>query len=695
MKPYPVGPSLCIKTPYSQPEWIPIWAREEAEIDFANDPEAATRCTLCFAATELEAYLLRTIPDLTIRFSKEPEPGEFSICLSVDQPGEGQAYTLHPTHPGNDEAGGISIVGSGRTGLLYGAYAFLHLQGWRWFEPGIEGEVEPAPTDSLILPDAPIEESPDYTGGRGFDIQALSMDSANLLLWMARNRMDTAAYRPLTAPLARKLGIQFKNGGHIFEPMMDPDRRMPSGKTLWEEHPEWYGRPPEGSPAKEWALKRQFCVSQTDLIDFLAREIAQKLRGEWKEVDILAVWGFDTWGEVCQCPACEEKGNASDRMVFFAGELRRRLNEEPDRVGEGVRFASCAYEGTVTLEAPTRPVPRPLVEARDRVICYPIDRSYAYDFWDESSPRNQRYAMNLAGWLRQGKEHEVTIGEYYNVSKYEDLPLVFTSRIQNDLPRHFREGITGLTYMHPPLINWGTRALTHMLMATLSWDTGADCDALLDDYFTGRYGPHAADVRHAYDCLESAWRHIAEWRAWHGSVLRKLQAWDGTPPGAPLDCSDSFGSVESALAEADRALPLMREALEIVEGCLTTEQNQPESPTVAPEAVNPIIAQNFEARSDLYAKRLGEYRRHFSYGLYSMELMVGFLAYHQALYRQDDDAAEKEWSRIESAADRLELLWVPLSYHYPGPDLRVYDALTRTQLRVLLRNARRHRNRST
>jgi len=231
------------------------------------------------------------------------------------------------------------------------------------------------------------------------------MDSVKLLYWMARNRMDTASYRPQTAALARKLGFQFKNGGHIFEAMMDPDRRMPSGKTLWEEHPEWYGLPENGRRHKQTALKIQFCVSQPELLDFLAKEMAEGLRHQWKEVDILAVWGFDTWGEVCHCPGCNEKGNDSDRMLYFAGELRERLNQEADGVGERVRFASCSYEGTVTLDPPTRPIPQALVEANDRVICYPIDRSYASPFWDSPDPRNQRYAQALEGWLAHGRDH--------------------------------------------------------------------------------------------------------------------------------------------------------------------------------------------------------------------------------------------------------------------------------------------------
>jgi len=42
------------------------------------------------------------------------------------------------------------------------------------------------------------------------------------------------------------LDMTFNVGGHIFETIVAPDRVMPPGKTLWEEHPQWYGLPASG-----------------------------------------------------------------------------------------------------------------------------------------------------------------------------------------------------------------------------------------------------------------------------------------------------------------------------------------------------------------------------------------------------------------------------------------------------------------
>jgi hypothetical protein len=90
--------------------------------------------------------------------------------------------------------------------------------------------------EELILPTEKIEYSPDMSEGRGFDFEGDLKDSEDLWLWMARNRLNVATYRHYTAPLQNKLCMTFKNGGHIFEKMLNPDTVLSTGNTIWEEH---------------------------------------------------------------------------------------------------------------------------------------------------------------------------------------------------------------------------------------------------------------------------------------------------------------------------------------------------------------------------------------------------------------------------------------------------------------------------
>ncbi|MFD2117154.1 hypothetical protein ACFSTH_14115 [Paenibacillus yanchengensis] len=39
----------------------------------------------------------------------------------------------------------VTITGEEQTGTLYGAYELLRMQGWRWFTPGVAGEIIPQP----------------------------------------------------------------------------------------------------------------------------------------------------------------------------------------------------------------------------------------------------------------------------------------------------------------------------------------------------------------------------------------------------------------------------------------------------------------------------------------------------------------------------------------------------------------------
>ena len=214
------------------------WAFSEAQIDFRHDPEAGARCTISYAAVELRTHLLQMEPDAQICFVSQRHNGKAVIELHADSlTASGDAYALLP------QKDGLLIRGAGRVGVLYGVYEFLKMQGWRWLEPGTAGEYAPEPGCGLLWPKNAVHDASASTLGRGFSIEGALKESADLLIWMARNRMNAYGDRPNTRALMRKLGIVMRDGGHIFEAILAPDRPTPSGRTLWDAHPEWYGTP--------------------------------------------------------------------------------------------------------------------------------------------------------------------------------------------------------------------------------------------------------------------------------------------------------------------------------------------------------------------------------------------------------------------------------------------------------------------
>ena len=77
---------------------------------------------MSFAALELMRYLLRSLQTVEIAFSSEvPERKLFIKLQILDKSSRNDKFLLEP------QQGGIVITGYGRTGLLYGAYEFLHI----------------------------------------------------------------------------------------------------------------------------------------------------------------------------------------------------------------------------------------------------------------------------------------------------------------------------------------------------------------------------------------------------------------------------------------------------------------------------------------------------------------------------------------------------------------------------------------
>jgi hypothetical protein len=518
--------------------------------------------------------------------------------------------------------------------------------------------------------------------GRGFDFEGISKESTELLLWMARNRLNVSGYRPATGPLGAKLGMRPKNGGHIFEEILDPDRVLPTGRTHWEEHAHWYGLPANGIRHKERALKTQFCVAQTELLDYLGEELLHRVNGVWIEADRIDIWGFDTWGTTCSCPDCQGIGNNAVQAVALLTRLREALDQAraDGRLDHDVRLVMCAYEGTATLTGPEHPIPGKLIRAGDCVVFYPINRCYAHDLTDTSCSINSRYAAALASWGRQTPSLPIILGEYYNVSKFEDLPLLFTTRIAHDLRAYHRLGVRGMTYMHVPLVNWGQRALTQVLYAQLAWDVETDVDKCVDNYFAEWYGPHAACMRGVYERVEEAWKFIASWRSWHASsVLSQLLLWDGRKPQQELSLDDHLGSPASAVVQGRRSIALLQEALALVDTAGAAERARATrwEPDRIQQVANPLEAHQ-DDQFRYYEYRLGEDRRLLIYGVDTMMLMTEMVAYYDTFFQGETTKTDAHWNTIEHLADRLDAYYMPISFQEPGAGLDSKDAFTRT-----------------
>ena len=67
---------------------------------------------------------------------------------------------------------------------------------------------------------------------------------------------------------------------------------------------------------------------------------------------------------------------------------------------------------------------------------------------------------------------------------------------------------------------------------------------------------------------------------------------------------------------------------------------------------------------------------------------IRFIASHNALYLKKDEEAQIIWKTIEQTADALDLYYMPIRFETSEADLVSKDALTRTQLREVIRHCR-------
>ena len=672
----------------------PVWANEERFIDFRKEPERAARCTMSFAATELKHYLTQTINDCEITFSQNKGTADFTIILHADSLIlDGEEFDLSI-----QDKDTIVIHAQGRVGVLYGAYEFLKLQGWRWYEPGEKGECPPIVTDHLVLPEKAIGFHPLTTMGRGFVFEDIAKESEEVSFWMARNKMNLGGYRPMSGPIMRKLGIRGDRGGHIFEAMLDPDREMPSGKTLWEEHPEWYGTPENREKTKAGALKTQFCVSQPDLCDFLAEEVLTYATGEWNDADTLVLATFDTWGSSCNCEKCRKLGNGTDKYFHFMSVVRDHINKARANgtLDHDVQLSLDIYEGTATFLPPENPVPQNLLDAGDIARMAVILRCYQHDFDDPACDWNSHYNNTLKAWAAKENMLPIRILEYYNVSKFEDLPLLFSQRIKNDIPYYQSLGVTSFTYMHPPMVNWAMRSLTQVLYAELTADPNADADAIIEEYFQRRFGAYAPDMKKAYALIEQAWLTSANWRAWGSrSILSQLQVWDGCKPASPLNLDAHFANMEALIESGRQSVAMLQEALNIFNVVRKQEKksiaiaaNNLFVGTIIP--VNPAELHKLQNQSKV-EHHIGEHIRLQRYGLNVMALMTEIVNYYHMLYLGNKQKADEAWHVIEQLEEEAESYYIPLSYEMYKVMVISKDALTRSQLREVIRRCRKDR----
>ena len=657
-----------------------IYAEKECSVDFLHDKRDAELCTASFCASELKAYLKRTSPGLECVLSDKPSgknPCILLECLS-GQPSDGSFSFVVPKKKQ------LIIRAADRNGMVNGIYEFLRMQGWEWLEPGPNGEYAPEPHD-IIFPERDKVFKPSFRY-RAFYFEYPSQASIEFLMWMARNRMNVYGSFPELKPLAQKLGMYILSGGHVITNFMKPDLLLETGRTLLESHPEWYGTREDGQPVTaENALRAQFCCSNKELMDYLADRLILKLNHEWLGTDILEVSGFDTWGKTCQCPKCR-KLTDSDKYLRFMSALRERFDRAyaSGKLAHDPMLNTWAYEGTATMLAPTK-IPANMVRSHDNCVAFVINRCYRHPMGGSSvCPVNAKYAEIFRSWGKFGSQLTLWAGEYYNVSRHEDLPLLFTKNMRSSMKFYYESGARGITYMHTPIVNWGVRFVTQNLHAALAWNINLDVGACCRKMLKLRYGKLAAVATAVHKEIEKATLDVAEWRAWGESILNRFEEFCTTGKALEPLPRRHYRNNDEVIRNGRKIVGHYHKAAELTEEMFNTVWSElPAMPKQA-LAVNPEEQEKTRVATRSL-RFLGTELRALRYAEDVMSLMVGCADAYDAVQRNDFSEAKKLCAELEKLAKRMSLYTIDVSYRAHVPYFETRTALERSQCEMFIR----------
>jgi hypothetical protein len=272
----------------------------------------------------------------------------------------------------------------------------------------------------------------------------------------------------------------------------------------------------------------------------------------------------------------------------------------------------------------------------------------------------------MTDWGRITDRFPLTVMEYYNVSKFEDLPLQFSRTLGPDFAFYHRIGVKGVSYMALPMSLWGPRTLTQILYARLCWNSHAPVEEIRNEYLGRFYGPAAAPMHEFYDNLESAYANITAWRSWlHTSVNTNLLHWDGERPSKPLFRFKHLQPQGGECIGPQESLALLAKA---------------------GGALNLALKMDVPLPVRL---RLEEDARQFRYGDDSFRFYEAMARLYEADRMGDGAAVSAAWRDVQRFAESLRSYVVPFSWEDPGPGFAAKDALQRTQLRALYETLRR------
>ena len=506
-----------------------------------------------------------------------------------------------------------SLIYGIRNGSLFAVYELLHeILGCRWVFPGEIGAVIPKRSTVKISTDLNIQRTPKLAQRhfRPFlnkrEQQVKQYDDAlrnfpdlmkvyervsdDEALWMLRLRLGRNYYFPYGHAFTQwwdKYGrdkpiLPKAAGPQVAIPLEDEEKGKDEDEDDLEElddptavkepkkkeevkmkpgRPELFALLPDGSRGCQKGGSPKYvkmCVSNPGIWDLLIEEFRKHLEANPDvPVRVLNICENDGGSGFCTCERCRAwdisrdgkprmQGNntvLSARYARFFNEMAKRVREvDPEAWVMG--YAYSWYQ----------PAPY-TVEAAPNVIIG-LSEFSRYPMRPESRAHARRTHV---GWSRGGARMILRPNAfcYFNGR----MPFVVTREMADDLKFMIEHNLWG-TDFDGFFAYWATSGPTYYVIARMLWDTDADVEELLDEYYRA-FGPMMPVVKEYFDFWEE--RTLKRGIPADEAIASAQAILDKAKPlleGANAEDAERFKNIQLGLTHCK----LMREARRPIEG---------------------------------------------------------------------------------------------------------------------------------
>jgi len=390
----------------------------------------------------------------------------------------------------------VVLAGNVPEGTLNAVYALLEdVLGIRWFMPTELGENVPR-HETVRIPRTERRVEPRFVNRRNHGIELSAREGG--AAWRQRMRITD-----------HSLTVPFNRYSHWLYIIFRPS-------VYGEAHPEYFPligqsrRVPDKDHAQHW----QPCTTNPE-VTRLSIEAAREWFDARPRTNFFSV-GMNDSAQFCKCDRCtsldipgetfRSRSMISDRYFTYVRDVANAvLKTHPDR------YITCiAYS---VVESPPKRVKLP------RNVGVVITQDVAQWHDPEYRKTDKEFA---AAWARAAG----AFGTYDYTGLTWMMPRVYPHAMADSL--RFYDSIGAVAVTNEAFPTWWYAAPQMYLRAKLMWDPKLDTDALLDEFYTGFFGPANAEMKRFYTVLERCMMKPREGRWFEGlsSVLQQLDLWE-------------------------------------------------------------------------------------------------------------------------------------------------------------------------